>query len=93
MEVTCFFCGSPYPKYKFPHPPMRCHVMDVDMGPGYFLACIDCTILFEDHKFTDLIELSMRRPEHRQYRDRAVEFRLELASIYNKIVRKREPAF
>lgn len=93
MKITCDFCGSPYPKYKFPHDLIHCQVFDMDIDPGFFLACIDCTILFEDRKFTDLIELSMKRPEYERYRERAVELRRELASIYRKIDRRREPAY
>lgn len=92
MKINCDFCGSPHAKYRFPHRLIVRKRPALDIEPGYFYACIDCTIMFEDGQITDLVKLAIERPEYSANKGNIVELRLELAAIYNQVSRKlREP--
>jgi hypothetical protein len=94
MKASCDFCSSRYPKYKFPNPRIENKFLNLTLEEGYMLACIDCTIMLEDQAYGGLVTKTMEKPEwasiaaDTDMRDRAM---LELAAIYNRISRMREP--
>ncbi len=94
MKVNCDFCGQSNPKYRFPHPAIPDGVVLHDAFEfGYFYACVQCTIDFEDGNLTVLVERTMRLPAFVRYEEFAVLVRLELARIYRMLERRREPAY
>lgn len=89
MKIRCDFCGNWCPKFKFPNPVIRSNFMGIVIPAGYFLACVDCAILFEDYRFTELSARGFEKPEWHMFLDHPVEFRLELGRIYTQILRHR----
>lgn len=92
-HAECFFCGSLCPRYRFPHPEIQSHYWGVQIPAGYFLACLDCVILFEDGEIKYLVERflskpGMSRPDERILRHGGRE---ALALDYAQISLAREP--
>jgi hypothetical protein len=90
--MRCDFCGERNPKYKFANPPIRSECFQTVFAPGYFAACVDCAMLAEDGRWTTLAVRALGSP---LYGDLILEAGFdvqgELAIIYSKISRTREP--
>lgn len=97
MKFACDFCGNLQCRYRFPNPRIESKLFNLVIEPGYFLACIEDTLLLEDRKYGELAMKAVKLPQYAAIREALDHehsehfFHQEMMSIYRKLSRKREP--